>query len=74
MIESRRRSLAKVISWRVSATLTTTLVSYFLTGSLEVAAKIGLLEMIAKLFLHYYHERIWLKIKFGLSKPSDYAI
>ena len=74
MIESRRRSVAKVISWRISATLTTTIVSYVLTGSLEVAAKIGFLEMIAKLFLHYGHERIWLKGKFGLSRPSDYTI
>ena len=74
MSESKRRSFAKVLSWRTTATITTMVISFFITGNLHFAAQIGVLEVIAKIFLHYGHERIWAKIKFGLPKKMDYQI
>ena len=74
MEERKRRSIAKVVSWRMTATFTTVIISYFITGNHNLALKIGVFEVIAKMFLQYLHERIWLKIKFGLPKPLDYQI
>ena len=73
-IEKKRRSLAKVISWRTTATLTTVIISYIITGNHSIALQIGVFEVLAKIVLQYVHERIWLKIKFGLPKTPDYQI
>ena len=74
MKESKRRSLAKVISWRFTATMTTIIISYIITGNTDFAMKIGVIEVLAKIALQYGHERIWSKIKFGVPKPMDYQI
>ena len=73
MLERKRRSLAKVISWRITATLTTTIISYFVIGNIDVALKIGAVELLVKIYVQYLHERIWNKLKFGLT-PIDYQI
>ncbi|MBT5856287.1 DUF2061 domain-containing protein [bacterium] len=75
LAETHRRSFAKVISWRTTATLTTVLISYGITGSFDLALKIGGVEMVAKMVLQYFHERLWTVIKFGLKQePIDYQI
>ena len=74
MAERRIRTIAKSFSWRITATLTTTIISYFITGEIGAALKIGFLEFIFKICLFYFHERIWLKIKYGISKEVDYQI
>lgn len=74
-MESKRRSIAKVISWRLTATLTTMVISFFITGKLDMALKIGVFEVFAKMFLQYVHERLWTKVSFGIkSKIMDYQI
>lgn len=75
MVESHKRSIAKVVSWRTMAMLTTMIISFFVTGQLELALTIGIFEVFAKTMLQYIHERIWLKIPFGLKQSSmDYQI
>jgi len=54
-MESKRRSFLKVISWRITATLTTMLISFFITGNIDMALKIGLFELTAKILLQYAH-------------------
>ena len=56
--ESRRRSLAKTITWRGLATLTTTLIVLAFTGQIDLAATVGGVESVAKIFLYYVHERL----------------
>lgn len=73
MIEQKRRSMLKAISWRFTATTTTIIVSWFVTGTVDMALKIGGVELFAKLFLQYAHERLWTRIRFGLM-PVDYQI
>tara|TARA_Y100001935_G_C17291330_1_gene503515 strand:+ start:1928 stop:2152 length:225 start_codon:yes stop_codon:yes gene_type:complete len=74
-MESKRRSFLKVISWRTTATLTTMLISFFITGNVDMALKIGVFEVVAKIALQYLHERVWTNIKFGLRTVSkDYQI
>jgi uncharacterized membrane protein len=62
--ESHIRSLIKGISWRFIATTDTVLIVLLITClygkcSIENALKIGAIEFLLKLFIYYFHERIW---------------
>lgn len=59
---SKKRSLIKAVSWRITATLTTILIAYLITGDISPALAIGSIEFALKFLIFYYHERIWLKI------------
>ncbi len=59
------RSIAKAISWRVIGTLDTLLISYLLTGKVVLAASIASIDFVTKMFLYFFHERIWNKIGWG---------
>ena len=48
MPDSRTRSLAKALSWRITATLTTALIAYIVTGDMNTAVIIGGIEFILK--------------------------
>ncbi|NOX29819.1 MAG: DUF2061 domain-containing protein [Actinobacteria bacterium] len=61
-LSSRRVHLAKTITWRVIATFTTVVISYWVTGSLAVGATIGGIEATAKMALYYGHERAWARL------------
>ena len=63
--ETHHRSIAKAISWRIIATITTVTIVFALTRKLELAATAGVADVILKLILYYLHERIWGKIGFG---------
>ena len=63
--ELKKRTLIKTMTWRVTASLTTFLIAWILTGDLLIGASIGSIEAIAKIFLYYYHERIWNNIKWA---------
>jgi uncharacterized membrane protein len=69
---SKKQSVNKTISWRVVATTTTFIISGAVLKEFnEVALFIALLELISKFILYYFHERIWLKIPFGLIKLNN---
>ena len=57
--DSHVRSLAKAFSWRIVATLTTAVIAYVVTGSLDTAAIIGGIEFVLKFVIYYLHERAW---------------
>jgi len=59
------RSLLKSASWRVLGTLDTVLITWFVTGELTVAFSVGSIELITKMALYFFHERIWDGIKWG---------
>lgn len=66
--ESFARSTVKTATWRVLASLDTMLLAWFFTGNILTAISIGGFEVITKLFLYFFHERIWLKISFETDK------
>lgn len=59
------RSIVKAISWRVIGTLDTLVISYLLTGEVAIAASIASVDFITKMFLYFFHERLWNKINWG---------
>ena len=73
-METRTRSIAKALTWRIMALLITTTVVWVASGSMELAASVGLADTVIKLGAYYGHERCWLKIRFGRAKPPEYQI
>ena len=65
---TKLRSLLKTISWRIVGTLDTMLLGWLITSDPLVGIKIGALELFTKFILYYFHERIWLRCKFGTKK------
>ena len=63
--ESHSRSVAKAISWRVTGTIDTFIVSLFITGKFGVAGTIAATEFLTKIALYYGHERAWSFIQWG---------
>ena len=63
--ESALRSILKAISWRVVATLTTSVLVYLFTGRTDIAVTVGLLEALTKIILYFGHERIWNRLNVG---------
>lgn len=61
-MELHTRTIARAASWRVTATAVTAV----FTG-LEGAIVIN----IAMTIVHYIHERLWLKIKWGIGKEAQ---
>lgn len=59
------RSLVKAISWRVTGTIDTIILSWFFTGNIGTALSIGLTEVATKMLLYYVHERAWNRIHLG---------
>lgn len=65
---SYKRHLAKTITWRAVGTLDTVLLSWIITGNPFTGLKIGFSEVVTKLILYYFHERIWFKVKIKESR------
>lgn len=63
--ESPKRSIAKSLSWRTIGTLDTIIISWIVTGTLSLAFSIGFIELITKMVLYFFHERIWNTINWG---------
>lgn len=65
MIATRSRSAAKAITWRLTGTADTFIISLLITKKPVVAASIASLEVLTKTILYYFHERVWNKVSWG---------
>ena len=65
MNETPVRSLAKAVSWRVTGTVDTFLISWLITGQVLLASGIAFTEIMTKIFLFWIHERVLNKINWG---------
>ena len=61
----KKRTIAKTMTWRVTASLTTFIIAWILTGDFLIGVSIGSTEAITKIFLYYFHERIWNNINWA---------
>ncbi len=81
---SKTRSIKKAISWRITGTIDTIVLCFLVLtfsghGDIKIppiytASAIGLAELFTKMILYYLHERVWLKIKWGLKEDREYGI
>lgn len=65
MNDSNARSIVKTITWRLTGSGATFLVSYILIHDFAVAGTIALIQMTSNTILYYVHERIWNNLKWG---------
>jgi uncharacterized membrane protein len=69
MSPDKLRHILKTFTWRMVGTIDTILLSWLLSGNLSLGFKIGGVELITKMFLYYFHERVWYKyIRIGEKK------
>ncbi len=68
------RSFAKMISWRIFATITTMVLVYIFVGKVEIAIAVGGMEVFVKMVLYYAHERVWNKVRFGRHQKEPFVI
>lgn len=73
---SKKRHIAKTISYRVVSTLIGFGIMWSITGSIKIGAAFGVAELIYKPIQYYIHERVWYRwIKYGLKeKKQNYKI
>lgn len=64
-VETRARSLAKAVSWRLTGTAATTALVFLFTRDAAVSFSVGGLEFVAKVLIYYLHERVWDRARFG---------
>ncbi len=73
-MEDRKRSILKAVSWRLTGTIDTFIVSLIITRKPLIALSIGAFEVFTKTLLYYFHERAWNKVKFGRKAKEDFVI
>ncbi|WP_124980946.1 DUF2061 domain-containing protein [Nonlabens xiamenensis] len=72
---SKKRHIAKTITWRIIASVTTFILAYlFFKEDPDAATKatgVALAETVIKMVLYYFHERAWYKSNFGIKNRAD---
>jgi len=62
-MDSKKKSIIKSLSWRITASLTTLIIVYIISGQLKLAGAVMSLEIVLKMIIYYFHERIWASVK-----------
>jgi uncharacterized membrane protein len=63
--DTSRRSLVKTITWRVTGSGATFLISYAIAGNFAIAGTIAVVQLVSNTVLYFLHERVWNRIKWG---------
>ncbi|HEY5043146.1 MAG TPA: DUF2061 domain-containing protein [Verrucomicrobiae bacterium] len=71
MADKHYRSFVKAVSWRLTGSMDTLIISFLITGKLKWAFTISGVELFTKVGLYYVHERIWEKLSFGRVKQAE---
>jgi uncharacterized membrane protein len=68
---TKKRHIAKTISYRIISTAIGIVVVWSVSGSLTVGSAFGVAELVYKPIQYYIHERVWYKwIKYGLTNKK----
>lgn len=60
-MNDNQRAIAKTLTWRVIASLTTFFLAWGISGNAKVGLAVGSSEAVLKMFFYYFHERAWQK-------------
>ena len=63
--ESHLRSVIKGLTWRIIATSTIFVITFFSTGEMSTAITVASIEFPVKLLVYYLHERVWQTVPRG---------
>jgi len=65
----KKRHLAKAITWRIIASITTALIAFAFGLPPKAVGFVFVADLIIKFVLYYAHERVWYKhIKYGVKE------
>ena len=67
-IPVEKRSAVKALTYRVLSVSLTFVTSLIITGKLSWASAIVGAEIVTKVLLYYFHERLWAKSSWGKVK------
>jgi uncharacterized membrane protein len=73
LLQTRRRSLAKALSWRVLGSILTFVVVFGFTRDVGLALAITATEALGKTALYYAHEQLWSRYKYGMRGGEEKA-
>jgi uncharacterized membrane protein len=66
----RKRHLAKAVTYRVFGSAGTAAIAYVATGDAAIGATVGVLDSVVKIGLYYVHERLWYRVRWGVTPPA----
>ncbi len=74
-MDSRARSIAKAVTYRLAGSAATAMIVFFFGGhNVALSAGAGGVDMVVKIGLYFLHERMWDHIEFGRKKVPEYEI
>lgn len=76
-MESHVRTIVKSVVWRLLGIAVLMVVTYVFTSSLIQSTMINFLHHSAFIFIYYFHERVWLRVKWKRKrwvKPFTYEV
>jgi len=76
IVDTKKRSAVKSITWRVIGIVLLGIISYLITGDWKEMTIITVVFHSIRLVLYYYHERAWERISWGKIKHplADLAV
>jgi uncharacterized membrane protein len=63
--DTQTRSIVKTISWRITGSFATFIISYVISGNFMIASSIAIIQVTVNTLLYYVHERLWNKVSWG---------
>lgn len=72
-METKQRTIARTISYRITAWLFTIFWTYLFTEDVASATTFATALHILLSIDYYVHERIWLRIKWGKIKDNNHG-
>lgn len=75
-IEKKYRTITRLVIWQTIAICITTIILIIAINNLDKALTYGIIDHVICLVFHYFYDRLWLKISWGLDleeevKPSN---
>jgi uncharacterized membrane protein len=64
-METKRRSIAKAVTWRAVATAIGFVTAYYFTGTVSESLAIALTIAALNIVAYYFHERAWNWVRWG---------
>lgn len=65
MEETRKRSIAKAVSYRIICSIMLAMITFLITGDILQMTLIVVVFQSIQMVIYYFHERAWKQIKWG---------
>lgn len=70
IMETKKRSIVKAVTFRVFATISALIMVLVYTGDWKLAGIVGAVDAVSKTIIYYAHERVWSGIEWGIKHKN----